>query len=70
MTTNTEVLVTEKTRQPSRVVVGHCPECSRVIVIENEYDVWPPATCVCGWADSTGAIANRVRYERDGVVTS
>lgn len=54
--------------QPARVIVGHCPECKEVIVILNNYGVWPYVVCKCGWTGDTLAIENRVRYERQGKV--
>lgn len=54
-------------RQPARVIVGHCSACWRVLVVENEYEVWPYVVCECGWHGGTDEIANRIRYERDGL---
>lgn len=59
----------DKIRQPARVIVGHCPACRAVLVIENNYEVWPYIRCGgCEWHGDTLAVANSVRYERDGVV--
>jgi hypothetical protein len=58
----------EKIRQPYRVVVGHCPKCERVLVVENSYEVWPLVVCKCGWEGATTAIDHAARYEHDGVV--
>ena len=55
-------------RQPARVIVGHCPECRAVLVIENNYEVWPYVECSCGWHGDTQAVDNRARYERGGKV--
>lgn len=52
-------------RQPSRLYVGHCPECKRVVAVENDYGTWPLATCTCGWADGLTALVNAVRFEWD-----
>lgn len=57
----------DKIRQPSRVIVGHCPACNLVLVVENEYEVWPWVVCRCGWGGGTDEIWNRVRYERGAV---
>ena len=57
----------EPTHQPARVVVGHCPECHEVIVIFNNYEVWPPAVCKCGWGGATTSIEHYARFERGGV---
>jgi hypothetical protein len=56
-------------RQPKRVIVGHCPECGEVLVIENGGEVWPYVDCVCGWGGTTQEVANRARYERGGYVS-
>lgn len=56
--------VTGSTRQPERVLVGHCPECGRVVVVENHHESWPLVTCACGWRDGTTAIRNGRLYER------
>jgi len=58
----------DEIRQPSRVIVGHCPACRLVLVVENEYGVWPYVECACGWQGDTQAIENRARYERGGKV--
>lgn len=55
-------------RQPLRVIVGHCPECERVIVVENDGGVWPYVVCSCEWHGDTSAIVNRARFERGGVL--
>lgn len=54
--------------QPSRCIVGYCPDCRAVIIVTNEYGVWPYVVCKCGWQGSTQAIDNRARYERNGEV--
>ena len=59
----------EKTRQPERVIVGHCPDCLRVIIVENNHEMWPVVHCFCGWSGGTSAVINRRRYEREGVVS-
>ena len=53
--------------QPARVIVGHCPECRKVLVVANDYEVWPLVRCACEWAGGADEIANRARYERQGV---
>ncbi len=58
----------ERISQPARVIVGHCPDCRNVLVVANEYEVWPWVRCSCGWGGDTQAIENRARYERGGVV--
>jgi len=58
----------EPTRQPARVIVGHCPSCKEVVVIFNNYETWPYVTCKCGWGGGTTAIANRTRLERGGKI--
>lgn len=58
---------TKATRQPERVLVGHCPNCMRVVVIENHYETWPLATCQCGWfgwGGGTNGVKNGKLYER------
>ena len=55
-------------RQPSRVIVGHCPRCGRVIVVENNYEIWPLVICACDWSGMTTEVARRARYERGGYV--
>lgn len=59
----------ETTHQPSRMVAGHCPDCGAVVCIFNEYGVWPPVVCKCGWAGGTTEIVNHVRLERGSVLT-
>lgn len=54
--------------QPSRVIVGHCPACARVIVITNEFESWPYVECVCSFKLDTTSIAHHARFEREGVV--
>lgn len=54
-------------RQPARVIVGHCPDCAAVLVVENNYEVWPLVRCRCGWGGDTHAISNRTRYEPGAV---
>lgn len=58
------------TRQPLRVVVGHCPSCARVCVIENHHETWAPAQCACGWAGATTELDNHVRHEFGGTATA
>lgn len=55
-------------RQPYRVIVGHCPKCLRVLVVENHYETWPLVRCKCEWEGTTTQIHNAVRYELDGIV--
>ena len=55
-------------QQPARAIVGHCPECQDVIVVINNYEVWPYITCRCGWKGPTTGVAHRTRYEREGRV--
>jgi hypothetical protein len=57
--------VTERQRTPARVLVGNCPACLRVIVIENNYEAWPLASCSCGWLDGTSAVLYGRVYQRD-----
>jgi len=52
--------------QPSRVIVGYCPKCRRVLVVTNEYESWPYVECSCGWSGATDEIADRMRFERKG----
>lgn len=54
--------------QAERVLVGFCPECARVIVVLNDRESWALCACKCGWKDGTTALANRVRYERGGII--
>lgn len=54
--------------QPARVIIGHCPECGKVLIVTNNYEVWPLVECHCGWISDTQAIKNRARYERGGIV--
>lgn len=56
------------TRQPSRALVGHCPACGRVCIVENDYESWPLVTCKCGETMGTTALANARVLERDFVV--
>lgn len=58
----------EPTHQPSRVLTGHCPECRRVVVLFNNYEVWPLIKCECGWRGATDRIDNSTRLERGGVI--
>ena len=52
-----------ETRQPARVLVGHCPECQRVVLVENNRETWPLVECKCGWRGGTSAVARGVRVE-------
>lgn len=56
------------TYQAARVIVGHCPECMRVVVVFNNFESWPLVTCTCGWQGQTTDVRNRVRAERDNVL--
>lgn len=58
----------EQTHQPSRIIVGHCPECKEVVVLFNNYEVWPLFKCKCGWKGSTDAVDNKTRLERGGKI--
>lgn len=58
----------DETQQPTRVLVGHCPECGRVCVVENDYRSWPLVHCACGWTGATTGVRNGHLYERDGVL--
>lgn len=49
---------------PARAIVGLCPSCSNVIVLLNDHEAWPLATCPCGWTGTTTDLVDRVRYER------
>lgn len=60
--------VNRHTRQPERVLLGHCPECKRVVVVENNLETWPLVECACGWAGSTQDVEHRQRYDRGGYV--
>ena len=53
--------------QPARVIVGHCPACSAVLVVQNNYETWPYVQCRCGWGGTTHEVANRVRFGTGGV---
>lgn len=59
----------EKTRQPARVLVGHCKSCGDVLVVENNFETWPLVYCRCGWVGATTDMQNRVRYENDWIHT-
>lgn len=52
----------------SRVVMGHCPSCGGVLIQTNEYGVWEPFVCPCGWGEyhdpAKPDIVNRYRIER------
>jgi hypothetical protein len=37
------------TRQPARALVGNCPTCGALIIVENNGETWPLVTCRCGW---------------------
>lgn len=56
----------------SRMVMGHCPSCGGVVVRLNNFEVWEPAQCKCGWGrdwDPTKPdLVNATRYERDFTV--
>ena len=54
--------------QPPRVIVGHCPDCGAVLVVENWHESWPLVECECSWTGATTSIANRARYESGGTV--
>lgn len=54
-------------RQPARVIVGHCPDCSQVLVVENNFEGWPWIECRCGWGGDTQEVANRVRFSQGEV---
>lgn len=54
----------DRISQPTRVIVGHCPACSRVLVIENDGEAWPFVDCECGWGGTTLDIADRVIVAR------
>ena len=58
-------------RQPERVIVGTCPSCVRVLVVENNHEVWPYVECACGWGGATTDIANKRRFQHglDDVIT-
>lgn len=55
----------EETHQPSRVIVGHCPQSGHVVVLFNSYEVWPYVSCLCGWKGATSQVMNRVRFENN-----
>ena len=60
---------TDQILSPSRVVLGHCPQCGGVLIQLNEYGVWEPFHCGCGWVEHVDknkpTIINRHRIERD-----
>jgi hypothetical protein len=58
----------DRTIHPSRVIVGHCPDCWGVLVVSNDHEAWAYGWCPCGWAGATTKIANQSRYERGGIV--
>jgi hypothetical protein len=51
----------EPTHQPERAVWGHCPECWRVCVVFNNYEVWPLVRCECGWVGGTLGLIGHTR---------
>lgn len=55
------------THTATRVVVGHCPDCGRVVVVFNNLESWPLAVCSCGWHGAMTEIHNATRYEQ-GIV--
>lgn len=59
----------EPTHQPARVIVGHCPDCKRVVVVFNNHEVWPLVVCHgCGWHGATTAILHHTRLEQGGQI--
>ncbi len=58
----------EPTHQPARVIAGHCPKCSEVVVVFNNHESWPPVVCKCGWGGGTNQVMHYIRLERAGVV--
>lgn len=57
---------------PPRVIVGHCPSCGGVVIQCNDYGVWEPAKCRCGWGEyydpTKPDLVNKHRMQRDFVV--
>jgi hypothetical protein len=43
-------------RQPHRAAVGYCPECRRVVIVENDGGTWPLVVCRCGWRSGLDGI--------------
>ena len=56
--------VRDPIRQPVRALVGNCPECGRVVVVENNGESWPWLTCECGGQGDTGWLEGGTFYER------
>lgn len=60
--------MTNRIHQPERAIMGHCPDCKRVIIVENNREVWPLVECECGWTGGIPGVINRIRMERGGRV--
>lgn len=56
-----------KVVQSERVMVGWCPNCRRVVVVLNNYEVWPLVDCACGAQYPTTLLIGAVRYCRDEI---
>lgn len=56
--------------QAPRIVIGHCPNCRRALVVLNAREIWPYIECAapCDWSGPTTALENRARYEDRGQV--
>lgn len=63
-----ETRTVSETRQPERVIVGFCPKCKSVVLVENHHEMWPLANCHCGWTGTTMEIARRQRFENGGLI--
>lgn len=52
-TDNTASESNGRTYSASRVLVGKCPDCQRVLVVFNDGESWPLVACACGWQGGT-----------------
>jgi hypothetical protein len=53
----------DRIHQPERAEVGYCPYCDRVVLVENNHEMWPMIHCACGQSFPIDGLARSVRLE-------
>lgn len=53
----------------TRVAIGNCPDCRRLITVANDHKVWPLVRCGCGHEFGIDELANGHVFHDGGAFT-